>query len=227
MKNYLMIAPFALLPLCTLAAEKHVHGEAELFIALQGKQVLLELESPADNILGFEYQPSSEKEKSLLKNSLETLSKYTSLVALKQGGCEQTKVNIESPFETHHGDEHNDEHHSSHDKDHHDKHSEEHHGSHEHHDEHDEKHHDSHDHHDEHDEKHHDSHGEDNHSEAVHSSFHINYTLTCDDTDAIKNLDITAFQSFKGFENIQVNWIKGDKQGSQKVTAKQTSVGLK
>jgi len=36
-----------------VAGDKHVHGEAELFVAIEGNKVLVELESPAANILGY------------------------------------------------------------------------------------------------------------------------------------------------------------------------------
>ncbi len=233
MKYHLLIASIALSPLYALGAGKHVHGEAELFIALQDNKVLLELETPAANILGFEHKPSNKKEHQKLKNSLELLATHTSLVALKKGSCKQVSSDIESPYEIQNDDkhEHDDEHHSEHK--HHDSHDDEHHAEHKHHDSHDDDHHEEHKHHDSHDDdhhaehKHHDSHDDEHHSESEHSDFHVQYALNCSDIDSIKGIEVTAFESFQGFENIQVNWVAGDKQGSQKATAKKTSVTLR
>jgi len=39
-----------------------VHGSAELFVAWSGSDVVVDLISPANNIFGFEYEPSTEED---------------------------------------------------------------------------------------------------------------------------------------------------------------------
>ncbi len=43
--------------------DAHVHGVASLNIAQDGKNLLIEFMSPAVNLIGFEYQPSSVEDK--------------------------------------------------------------------------------------------------------------------------------------------------------------------
>jgi hypothetical protein len=42
------------------ALDAHVHGKVSLDIAVEGKQLLIMLKSPAESFLGFEYQPKKE-----------------------------------------------------------------------------------------------------------------------------------------------------------------------
>lgn len=127
-----------LLGLCVLgtastsyAADKHVHGEAELYIAMQGQKLLIELESPAANIIGFEHKPHTKAQKETLHIAMDTLASYQSLITFAKGECQQTDSNIESPFGDHddehekHHDHHKEEKHAGHHGHNHDKHDEE------------------------------------------------------------------------------------------------------
>jgi len=103
----------SLQPLSSFAAEKHVHGEAELFIAVEGKKVLIEMESPADNFLGFEHEPRTDKQKALVTKTNALLQSHSNLITLNGGGCKQVDAFIESPF-IEHQDEHKHGHHDEH-----------------------------------------------------------------------------------------------------------------
>lgn len=179
------------------ASEKHVHGEAQLFIVIDGERVLIELETPADNILGFEHRPSTQEQQQLLDKSLVLLDNHKRLLSFDQGACQQLSREIESPFSDQHADEHDG--HDEHAGDHHD--------------------HDGH-------------HGHDNHHDHAdkheeHTSFHLTYTLNCSDAMGITSATVTAFESFEGFNSIEVNWVKGDRQSSRKVTKDKTSITFK
>ncbi|MGH1487311.1 MAG: DUF2796 domain-containing protein [Cellvibrionaceae bacterium] len=182
-------------PLVVNAAGKHVHGEAELFLALEGNQLLIEMESPADNLIGFEHKPSNTQQKKILEKAIMKLQTYSTLINIKEGGCKQVDADVESPFKEAHEDHH------EHEKE------------------------EKHDHHDHGHEKakkddHHD-HGhekEEKEHEEGHSEFHISYTLTCESTEQIKNIQVTAFEQFPNFEKIQVNWVTPKGQGSQVMT---------
>ena len=51
----------------------HVHGAAQLTVAQEGTQVLLELESPAANIFGFEHPPSDAQQRTVVREAVAAL----------------------------------------------------------------------------------------------------------------------------------------------------------
>ena len=143
----------------------HEHGSAFLNIAVLDDSVTLELETPWNNLTGFEHKPRTDAQHALMDDALARLNQPDDLFAFVGSNCLATETVIENTLELSDHDEHEDhDEHDDHDEDeHHDEHDED-----EHHDEHDEdKHHDEHDedeHHDEHDEdEHHDEHHEDEH----------------------------------------------------------------
>jgi hypothetical protein len=212
----------------TYAAGKHVHGEANLFIAMEKGTVLVELESPADNILGFEHAPSTDQQKSLLATQFKKLEDYTSLISLNKGECKQTSVDIESPFEAedhHDGHDHGKHDHDEHKHGHHDDHKDEHNhdlDKHAHHDDHKDEH--KHD-HDKHDHDKHDHHDHGDH-EDTHSDLRVSYSLSCQSVADISEINIEAFKTFNRFEKIQVNWLNQGGQGSSTATPKATTVNI-
>jgi hypothetical protein len=104
-------------PLVSMSADKHVHGEAELFIAIEGNQVLLEFQSPADNIIGFEHAPTTQSQHTQLENSLAKLGVHTYIATFSGAVCQQLSAVVESPFKDHHkAATHNDSQDSAHKK---------------------------------------------------------------------------------------------------------------
>ncbi|MDW5417062.1 DUF2796 domain-containing protein [Iodobacter sp. CM08] len=79
--NKLLIAALLSLGLSNIAAAHgaHVHGVAEIDVAIEGKQLLITLESPADNLLGFEHAPKTAAEKATFKKVSEQLQNAASL----------------------------------------------------------------------------------------------------------------------------------------------------
>ena len=53
--------------------DSHEHGVAELNIAIDGKHVLIELDSPAANIVGFEHAPQNPQQQDLVDHAINTL----------------------------------------------------------------------------------------------------------------------------------------------------------
>jgi len=51
----------------------HEHGAATLTIAWSGNELAIDLETPAFNVVGFEYVPTSEEDKALLAESVADL----------------------------------------------------------------------------------------------------------------------------------------------------------
>ncbi|MFT7490792.1 MAG: hypothetical protein ACI80S_000373 [Pseudohongiellaceae bacterium] len=190
----------AFCPLLAISADKHVHGEAELFIALEGSQILVELESPADNIIGFEHAPATPTQHQQLASSLALLEQHSTIITFEQVACQQISAAVTSPFKNHV---------KPHDSTH-EKHTHETHGEHEAH------------------EKDHDSAHEDDGSEKnEHTEFHSSYTLQCDsDTQNISEITVNAFKHFSGINNLTVKWVSANGQGSTKATATKTKLTL-
>jgi hypothetical protein len=102
----------------------HVHGEATLTMALEGSDVEISLESPAANIIGFEYKASTEEEKRIEAQAARALKSAT-MFSFAGASCELEKVVVVLPGAEHEGhDAHHDEHHSEHHNEHKDRHAE-------------------------------------------------------------------------------------------------------
>lgn len=102
MLKWMMLALAAALPLSAAAAEHkhgaHVHGVAELEVASEGKQLNIMLESPADNLLGFEHAPKTPAEAAKLKQALQTLQAAAKLFALDAAAqCQAAPVRVTPP----------------------------------------------------------------------------------------------------------------------------------
>ncbi len=84
----------------------HVHGTAQMNLAVDGKSVFLELDSPAMNIIGFEHQPSTAEQRGAVIEAAEKLEDGGSLFAFsKEAGCTLVSVTIDSALLAHGLDE--------------------------------------------------------------------------------------------------------------------------
>ena len=97
MKAIFTVALMAI-PMFAFAAPHgaHVHGAAELDVVLDGKKILITLESPADNLLGFERAPKSEFEKNKLKDVTQQLQFAANLFA-PNAQCQSAKPAVTMP----------------------------------------------------------------------------------------------------------------------------------
>ena len=131
MRCLLLALPFALLPLATGVAahshehehdhaehgslEAHEHGAAHLNVALDGKVLELQLESPAMNLLGFEHAAKSDADKAKVAAARSQLEQPQALFGLAAGDCNVSKQELESPlFAEHKHEEHEEPHDSEH-----------------------------------------------------------------------------------------------------------------
>ena len=57
----------------------HVHGIGKLQIAIDGNTLLLNLETPLDNLIGFEHVPRTEVQKAALNKMVARLNKASTL----------------------------------------------------------------------------------------------------------------------------------------------------
>jgi hypothetical protein len=181
--------------------DAHVHGLSELTIAMDAKTIELQLISPAMNLVGFEYKASSKQDIAAVKQAELLLEQKDSLFLIAGGGCQHLSTSIDSGdlFES-------DNHHDGHDD--HDKHND--HDDHEKHDDHG-----KHDDHSEHDQG-------DTHSEMVAS-----YSYSCKDTSKLSSIKVALFASFPGVHKINTLWVTPSKQGSNSLSAKNSTINFK
>jgi hypothetical protein len=99
----------------------HVHGEAQLLVALDGQALELELISPAMNVVGFEHPPHNAAQIAALRDAVEQLEQATRLFDLPADArCEllgaevETSLTAEPEHHAKHGHDHGETHHEDH-----------------------------------------------------------------------------------------------------------------
>ena len=101
--------------------EAHVHGIGTLNIALENQLLELQLESPAMNIIGFEYQPTTTADIQSVKAAQNKLSNAAELFAFSPAAqCRLTSVSIENALlkgSGAHDHDHDHDHESQHEAD--------------------------------------------------------------------------------------------------------------
>ncbi len=92
----------------------HVHGDAMLSLALDADVLVVELESPLYNLLGYEHAPETESQRKNLELVESMLSETKRLFALNgEAGCKAEPASDIHLFNDH-DDHHNDDDHSDH-----------------------------------------------------------------------------------------------------------------
>ncbi|MCL4757791.1 MAG: DUF2796 domain-containing protein [Rhodocyclaceae bacterium] len=77
----------------------HEHGVAELRIALDGRSLLVEFESPLDNLVGFEHAPRTIGQRKALQEAEARIGEPAGLFRLPQAAaCVAREVEVASPF---------------------------------------------------------------------------------------------------------------------------------
>ena len=207
-----LLAPLALVAAGVTAGEKHehehkhddekrqhdahVHGIASLNLALEGKEVHVELDSPAANIVGFEHAPASEADHAALDKAVATLRNGDQLFRFNsEAGCRMEKADVHSALLDHEHDEHADKHADDH--------------------EHDKKH--GHD-HEKHEKEHHAHEGHGDEGET-HSDIEATYHFECDQPNKLTQLTVELFEAFPGTEKLNMQYVIEDKQGGMELTS--------
>ena len=184
--------------------DAHVHGLSEMTIAMDAKTIELQLISPAMNLVGFEHKASSKQDIAAVKQAELILGQHNSLFLIAGGDCEHLSTSIDSDdlLES-------DNHHDDHDD--HDKHND----------------HDDHDKHNDHDDHgKHDDHSEHDQGET-HSEMVASYSYTCKDTSKLSSIKLALFVSFSGIHKINTLWVTPSKQGSNMLSAKNSTINFK
>lgn len=221
----------------------HEHGVADLRVAADGNTVVIEFDSPLDNLVGFEHAPRDDAQRDALREAEERLASFDVLFALTPAaGCTLREVQIESPYpqgeDVHKHDDHDhkhdhghahahdhgkkDDHAHSHDHGHKDRHG---HG-HDHAKKDDHAH--SHDHAKEdrhahgHDHKHEHDHG---HAHA-HADMYAVYELECQNVAALEQLEVRLIDVFPRISTLRVETATAAGQQSVRVREAVANVGL-
>jgi len=74
----------------------HEHGTATLNVAVENASVFVELDSPWNNIIGFEHAPNDDEQQALLDAALGLLAKPDQLFSFDGGDCTFNTLNIEN-----------------------------------------------------------------------------------------------------------------------------------
>jgi hypothetical protein len=124
MGRHLAIALAAVAILATSAAaheprrelKAHEHGRASLKVAIEGDRLLLDLESPGANIVGFEHEARTDDERAAVAAALARLKEPLDLFVLPAtAGCRVADAVVEMVTEDEAEEEHADAHGHDHD----------------------------------------------------------------------------------------------------------------
>ena len=94
----------------------HVHGLSHLTLALEKQTLLVEINSPLMDIVGFEGEPRTKVQKDSIERAKATLRKIDNVLIFKGGSCLEKNIDVTL------GHDHSNEH--SHSENDHDTHSE-------------------------------------------------------------------------------------------------------
>ena len=87
--------------------DSHQHGVSTLKIALEGQSMQMELESPANDIVGFEHAPENNKQKADIENALSLLQKATGVfIPSSEAECITNENSAEFEIEEGHSETH-------------------------------------------------------------------------------------------------------------------------
>jgi hypothetical protein len=152
----------------------HVHGFATINLAIDDEELQIEFVSPAESIVGFEYEPSTAAERKAVADANALLRNPAKLFVLPtSAGCELHEVEAERHAEGDHDEHAKHDEHGDHDEDEHAKHDED------------------------------DEHAHENSGAGEsHSEFHAHYHFDCKST-AIETIDLRLFETWPRIEDIR------------------------
>lgn len=82
----------------TVRPHAHVHGVGELMVSVDGNILMLFLESPLDNLLGFEHMPSTDAQRAAVRAMAARLNDAGTLfVPTAAANCVSWSVKLDSP----------------------------------------------------------------------------------------------------------------------------------
>jgi hypothetical protein len=80
------------------AGGAHEHGVVKLDVAVEGDRVVVEIDSPLVNLLGFEHAPHNDAERAKADAAVKKLRDAAALFRVdRMAGCVLSKVDLQSP----------------------------------------------------------------------------------------------------------------------------------
>jgi hypothetical protein len=222
------LSSFQILAVETL--DSHEHGSANLNIAIDNKVIAIHFESPAVNIIGFEYQPNDEAQRSLISAAKSKLSNFANSYEL-QGEPNCLMISSSADWVSEHSEsehsesEHSESEHSE------SEHSESEHSESEHseseHSEHSESEHSE----SEHSESEHSEHSEQDETvgaslETEHAEFVVEFELQCEQINNLTAIDVSLLALFPAIDEIDTQVIYTGGQIKQELTRNNTLIKL-
>jgi hypothetical protein len=194
--------------------DAHEHGSANLDIAIDTSTIEMRFESPAVNIVGFEYATEDEQQLLLINKAKSNLSNFDLIYGLVGDvSCQTVKSSAKWVTEHEAGHDDHDDHEAGHDD--HDDHE----AGHDDHDDHEA----GHDDHDDH-EAGHDDHGEV--AKAEHAEFIAEYRLECNQLNNLAAIDVKMFEFFPAIEDLDVQVVYSQGQIKYELDANNTLIKL-
>lgn len=176
----------------------HLHGLAELTLALEGDLLEINFESPAANIVGFEHKAMSDHQLSSVKKAKELLESPLELFVFNGANCKLKRAQADfSDLVSH---EYAEEHQES--------------GHHKH---------EHHSHHDAREAKEKDS----LHNGESHSDVTASYVYSCSQGKKLKSLSVNLPKLFPGIETLKVMWLTDNGQGATELTSVSSEIRFK
>jgi len=100
MKRLISCILLGMLPVISQAEDHaaHVHGVGQLDIAIEGNKLVIALDGPADNLLGFEHAPKTAQEKATLQEVSRKMQDVRTLfVPNASAGCRLSQQTVKMP----------------------------------------------------------------------------------------------------------------------------------
>jgi hypothetical protein len=154
----------------------HVHGHIQLGVAVGGKQISVDIDTPLESLLGFEHAPRTASEKKLAIEWAQRLREGSSLLRFNpEAQCKQVRADLEAtvlgldnkPASP------------SHDKD-----------------------------------------------DGGHADLEGAWSFECGTPEALRSLEVSFFKHSPHARVMEVQWVKGSKQGKQTLKRPQSRINL-
>ncbi|ABC27557.1 ABC-type metal ion transport system, periplasmic component/surface adhesin [Hahella chejuensis KCTC 2396] len=177
----------------------HVHGAATMNLALEEGKLVVELESPAMNLVGFEHAPATDEERQQVEKAAALLKKGEELFGLTPAaGCKLLSAEVDGDVFEHDEDG----------------------GKHE------EADHDEHGHSDDAHQEHSDDKNDHDHHEDGHSDIDASYIFECGDADKLTSVDVLLFKHFPALNDLDVQVIGPKGQTAMELNPEKHQINL-
>lgn len=173
----------------TREMDAHVHGVSTLELAVEGGVLEINLTSPGMDIVGFEYDAGSDRDKDAIEAAIRTMLVPENVVTLSDAAeCRLTEVLAHLHVDDNAHDEGDEHMHGAEGEEDHD------------HEEHAEA--------EDHDHKEHEEGEEHAHEEgAMHSEFHARYVFACEHPEDLTAITFPFFESFGNAQEIEAQYV--------------------